>query len=59
MPSLRHAEVSGITEHAEVMISGEGLRRTLAEKKHEAAEQLITTTACAIVALLTLTPPGN
>lgn len=30
-----------------------------ADNKHEAAEQLITTTADAIVALLTLTPPGN
>jgi hypothetical protein len=30
-----------------------------ADNKHEAAEQLITTTACAIVALLTLTPPVN
>jgi len=30
-----------------------------AENKQDAAEQLITTSACAIVALLTLTPPAK
>jgi hypothetical protein len=30
-----------------------------ADNKHEAAEQLITTSASVIVALLTLTPPGD